>query len=303
MNETDFLSLTSPIRLANRPTMKLGAAAAETVPSVSPTPETGCGCGVRVPTFTSASQAHKLTVTELDDIRVVAAVDDNKKKKEDSPNDGDDTNNNNSRALVVRKKPAQLPPFVISHRERPPSPIYSSSNGAYCNGDNDNNNFFSDANTSNEVMNSQLPLSLECDYDVRPTELYKHIQAKNWDQVMELLETDKAIEASVWVVRKEPSGQLRCVVHVVRPVTGRLVAGRGGAGRGLCFVPLRFTYLSFALPVPCSLGWFTFYSGGGCSPSTRASSSAPRTASSKPCSACTRRRRPPRTIRGCCPCT
>jgi hypothetical protein len=198
------------------------AAAHPTVESVSPIPETGCGCGVRVPTFTSASQAHKLTVTELDDIRVVVAAGSNNNR----PNNGNSPHvqgeDKNSRALVVRETKSSTststsnlhaPPFVISHNPevRPPSPIYSSNNGEYCN--NVNNTNEDDSSNYANKMNSHLPLSLECDYDVRPTELYKHIQAKNWDQVMELLETDKAIEASVWVVRKEPSGQLRCVTY------------------------------------------------------------------------------------------
>jgi hypothetical protein len=213
--------------------MKLGRPAADAVhnASASPVPETGCGCGVRVPTFTSASHAHKLTVTELDDIRVVATVDNSNSSS--PPYGNNDVNDTNSRALVVvrnnknRSSSALVPPFVISHpdRSRPPSPIYSSSHGAYCNNLNSSNigngnvnhkssrssgniNIHEEAANAASIM-SQLPLSLECDYDVRPTELYKHIQAKSWDQVMELLETDKAIEASVWVVRKEPSGQLR----------------------------------------------------------------------------------------------
>jgi hypothetical protein len=69
------------------------------------------------------------------------------------------------------------------------------------------------------------PPPLECDYDVRPTDLYKRIQAKQWDRVLELLEDDgesggdsqggggasRAAEraARTWVVRKEPNGQLR----------------------------------------------------------------------------------------------
>lgn len=64
------------------------------------------------------------------------------------------------------------------------------------------------------------PLPLECDYDVRPTLLYRMIQAREWDRVLELLEEDVSDvgggvdgeaerAARTWVVRKEPNGQLR----------------------------------------------------------------------------------------------
>ena len=62
---------------------------------------------------------------------------------------------------------------------------------------------------ANRYTAGASPLSLECDYDVRPTELYKSIQSKKWDRVLELLESDNAIQSSIWVVRKEPNGQLR----------------------------------------------------------------------------------------------
>lgn len=65
------------------------------------------------------------------------------------------------------------------------------------------------------VRSESMPLAvpqktLECDYDVRPTPLYKAIQLRQWSKVRHLLEDpDSAVQASIWVVRKEPNGQLR----------------------------------------------------------------------------------------------
>ncbi|GKY91889.1 hypothetical protein MPSEU_000160500 [Mayamaea pseudoterrestris] len=55
---------------------------------------------------------------------------------------------------------------------------------------------------------------LECDYDVRPTILYKCIQNKAWQRCIQILNhPDHATQASVWVVRKESNdktnGKLR----------------------------------------------------------------------------------------------
>jgi hypothetical protein len=65
----------------------------------------------------------------------------------------------------------------------------------------------SDASTAG-TLRSQTPL--ECDYDVRPTLLYKCIQSRAWSRVIHLLsEANNSHAARVWVVRKEPNARLR----------------------------------------------------------------------------------------------
>lgn len=48
----------------------------------------------------------------------------------------------------------------------------------------------------------------ECDYDRDPSPLYKAVEVKDWDQVIELCENNPLL-ASTWVLRKEKDGQLR----------------------------------------------------------------------------------------------
>lgn len=48
----------------------------------------------------------------------------------------------------------------------------------------------------------------ECDYDRDPSPLYKAVEKKDWDQVIELCENNPLL-ASTWVLRKEKDGQLR----------------------------------------------------------------------------------------------
>lgn len=48
----------------------------------------------------------------------------------------------------------------------------------------------------------------ECDYDRDPSPLYKAVETKDWDRVLELAE-DNPLLASTWVLRKEKDGQLR----------------------------------------------------------------------------------------------
>lgn len=48
----------------------------------------------------------------------------------------------------------------------------------------------------------------ECDYDDDPSPLYKAVEAKQWDRVIQLCE-ERPILASTWVLRKEHDGRLR----------------------------------------------------------------------------------------------
>lgn len=54
---------------------------------------------------------------------------------------------------------------------------------------------------------------LECDYDKSPTDLYKSLERREWNAIVERLEDETESEfrqqASIWVIRKEPSGKLR----------------------------------------------------------------------------------------------
>ena len=64
--------------------------------------------------------------------------------------------------------------------------------------------------TSSQSSTANSMERLECDYDVRPTPLYKYIQSRQWSKVLQIIDNpDYSIQASVWVVRKEPTGQLR----------------------------------------------------------------------------------------------
>jgi len=55
--------------------------------------------------------------------------------------------------------------------------------------------------------------TLECDYDKSPTNIYRAIEARNWKQVIKMLEDEdddsRTQQCATWVVRKEPNGQLR----------------------------------------------------------------------------------------------
>eukprot|EP00977_Amphora_coffeiformis_P006725 scaffold1484_cov173-Amphora_coffeaeformis.AAC.3 len=48
----------------------------------------------------------------------------------------------------------------------------------------------------------------ECDYDRDPSPLYKAVEMKDWDRVLEFCE-ESPLHASTWVLRKEHDGQLR----------------------------------------------------------------------------------------------
>lgn len=48
----------------------------------------------------------------------------------------------------------------------------------------------------------------ECDYDRDPSPLYRAVERKDWDRVLELCD-ESPVHASTWVLRKEHDGQLR----------------------------------------------------------------------------------------------
>lgn len=82
-----------------------------------------------------------------------------------------------------------------------------------------------EASTSSEVVTTETataftPVTLtprspspsiqtrECDYDRDPSPLYKAVEMKQWDRVVELCEENPTL-SSTWVLRKEHDGQLR----------------------------------------------------------------------------------------------
>ena len=77
----------------------------------------------------------------------------------------------------------------------------------------------SNSETGSSLNESNPPdLQLECDYDVNPTELYRVIENKQWEVLLQLFQSkpsEMKTQASTWVARREPNGKLRwCLLPV-----------------------------------------------------------------------------------------
>jgi hypothetical protein len=65
--------------------------------------------------------------------------------------------------------------------------------------------------TTTTTTSSSIQLK-ECDYDVNPSYLYQAVEAKQWQHVVDFLDSSQQEakdQAKTWVIRKEPNGKLR----------------------------------------------------------------------------------------------